>query len=145
MFRRNAPQHNGHRNESPSDPSEGGRMQHRNKRLIWLIGALLGYALLVLGFSMAHGAVASQNTPAIGPAAPFNHPTYSSPIAMSQDNALVWVVNPDDDLVSVIRTSDNTLIKKINVGDEPQSIALDPINNFAYVANAADNTVTVIQ
>src|SRR6266487_4568039 len=107
MFRRNAPQRNGHRNESPSDPSEGGRMQHRNKRLIWLIGALLGYALLVLGFSMARGAVASQNTPAIGPAATFLRPTYSSPIALSNpvpvagNPSLVWVVNPDDDLVSV--------------------------------------------
>jgi YVTN family beta-propeller protein len=125
-------------------------MQHRNKRLIWLIGALLGYALLVLGFSMARGAVASQNTPAIGPAATFLRPTYSSPIALSNpvpvagNPSLVWVVNPDDDLVSVIRTDTNTLVKKINVGDEPQSVAVDPNNTFAYVANAADNTVTVI-
>jgi YVTN family beta-propeller protein len=120
-------------------------MQHRNRRLIWLVGALLGYAVLVLGSSVVSGAIASQSIEVIGPAAALNHPTYSSPIAISADNALVWVVNPDDDLVSVIRASDNKLIKKINVGDEPQSIAVDPTKNFVYVANAADNTISVIR
>src|SRR5689334_12808753 len=120
-------------------------MQHRNKHLFWLIGALLGYALLVLTFSMARGAAASQGAAPVGPAAVFGKPTYSSPIAMSQNNALVWVVNPDDDSVSVIRTDTNAVIKKITVGDEPQSVAVDPNNTFAYVANAADNTVTVIR
>ena len=51
----------------------------------------------------------------------------------------------DFDSVSVIRTSNNTVIKKVGVGDEPQSIAVDPNLPFVYVANAADNTVTVIQ
>ena len=32
-------------------------------------------------------------------------PTYSSPIAMSADNSRIWVVNPDDDSVSVIDPS----------------------------------------
>ena len=75
----------------------------------------------------------------------FEHPTYSSPIALSADNNLVWVVNPNDDSVSVIRTDLNTVIKKIAVGDQPQSIALDPSNHFAYVANAAGSSVTVIR
>jgi YVTN family beta-propeller protein len=78
-------------------------------------------------------------------AAVFNRPTYSSPIAISQDNNLVWVVNPEDDSVSVIRTDTNVVITKIAVGDEPQSVALDPNNTFAYVANAAGTTVTVIK
>ncbi len=120
-------------------------MLHRRPRLFWLGGGLLGYALVVLAFSMANGASASQSVEPIGPAAPFNRPTYSSPIAISQNGALVWVVNPDDDTVSVLRASDNALVgQPIRVGDEPQSIALDPNLNFAYVANAADNTVTVI-
>src|SRR5262245_41128500 len=119
-------------------------MQRRKRPILWFIGALLGYALLVMAFVMVRGAVASQSS---GPTVPanFNPPTYSSPIAISADNALVWVVNPDDDSVSVIRTSNNTVIKKVGVGDEPQSIAVDPNLNFVYVANAADNTVTVIQ
>ena len=75
----------------------------------------------------------------------FNHATYSSPIAMSADNKLVWSVNPGDDSVSVIRTDNNEVITNIKVGDEPESVALDPSNHFAYVANAASSDVTVIK
>ena len=75
----------------------------------------------------------------------FDHPTYSSSIAMSADNKLVWSVNPADGSVSVIRTDTNSLIKNIKVGQEPQSIALDPDNDFAYVANAAGSNVTVVK
>lgn len=75
----------------------------------------------------------------------FNHPTYSSPIVISADNKLVWSVNPGDDSVSVIRTDTNKLIKNIKVGKEPQSVAVDPDNKFAFVANAAGGDVTVIK
>src|SRR2546423_2668027 len=75
----------------------------------------------------------------------FDHPTYSSPIAISRNDRLVWVVNPADDSVSVIRPDNNTRLAKITVGDEPQSIALTPDNQQAYVANAAGNSVTVIR
>jgi YVTN family beta-propeller protein len=75
----------------------------------------------------------------------FNQPTYSSPIAVSADDRLVWSVNPGDDSVSVLRTDTNTVLKKIAVGDEPQSVALDPNNKFAFVANAAGNSVSVIK
>lgn len=75
----------------------------------------------------------------------FNRATYSSPIALSADNILVWSVNPGDESVSVIRTSDNTKIKNIKVGDEPQSVALIPNNAYAYVANAAGSSVSVIK
>ncbi len=114
-------------------------------RRAWMIGGFLGYVLLMLAISAGRGAFAAQGAAQIGPTAVFSQPTYSSPIAMSQDNTLVWVANPDDDSVSVISTATNAVIKKITVGDEPQSIALDPNNQFAYVANAADNSVTVIQ
>ena len=72
-------------------------------------------------------------------------PTYSSPIAMSVDGKLVWWVNPDDDRVSVIRTDQNTAVTKIKVGDEPQSVALDPAGRYAYVANTAGSSLTVIR
>jgi YVTN family beta-propeller protein len=72
-------------------------------------------------------------------------PTYSSPIAINLSDHLIWVVNPSDDSVSVIRPDNNTRLAKITVGDEPQSIALTPNNAYAYVANAAAGTVTIIQ
>jgi YVTN family beta-propeller protein len=73
------------------------------------------------------------------------NPTNSSPIAISSDDKVVWSVNPDDDSVSVIRTDTNTLLTKIVVGDEPQSIALTPNGQYAWVANAADGTVSAIK
>jgi YVTN family beta-propeller protein len=64
---------------------------------------------------------------------------------MSANGKLVWVVNPGGDNVAVIRTRDNRVIRRINVGNEPQGIALDPNDRYAYVANAAAGTVTVIR
>jgi YVTN family beta-propeller protein len=78
-------------------------------------------------------------------AASYNRPTSSSPIAISLDDRLVWVVNPADDSVSVIRPDNNTRLARIAVGREPQSIALTPDGLYAYVANAAGNSVTVIK
>ena len=75
----------------------------------------------------------------------WGRPTYSSPIAINPNNRLIWVVNPSDDSVSVIRPDNFTRLAKIAVGDEPQSIALTPNNQYAYVANAAAGTVTIIQ
>jgi len=82
-------------------------------------------------------------TPA--PAQTWGRPTCSSPIAINPNDRLIWVVNPSDDSVSVIRPDNNTRLAKIAVGDEPQSIALTPDNQWAYVANAASGTVTIIQ
>jgi len=74
----------------------------------------------------------------------YNRATYSSPIAVSQNDKLIWVVNPSDDSVSVMRPDNNTRITKITVGDEPQSVALTPNGQYAWVANAAAGTVTAI-
>ncbi|HXG49026.1 MAG TPA: beta-propeller fold lactonase family protein [Methylomirabilota bacterium] len=75
----------------------------------------------------------------------YPRPTCSSPIAVSRNDRLIWVVNPSDDSVSVIRPDNNTRITKITVGDEPESVALTPNGQYAYVANAAGNSVSVIQ
>lgn len=75
----------------------------------------------------------------------YSNPTTSSPIALSADNTLLWVVNPTDNSVSVIRTDTKHVLTTIKVGKEPQSVALDPRNRFAYVANAASNNVSVIR
>src|SRR5678815_5767600 len=84
-------------------------------------------------------------TPQLMRSASWDRPTYSSPIAVSINDRLIWVVNPSDDLVSVIRPDTNTRLAKIAVGNEPQSVALTPDNQYAYVANAAAGTVTIIQ
>jgi YVTN family beta-propeller protein len=72
-------------------------------------------------------------------------PTSSNPIAISRNDRLIWVVNPGNDSVSVIRPDTNTRLARIPVGDDPESIALTPDNRYAFVANAAGNSVSVIQ
>ena len=63
-------------------------------------------------------------------------PTNSSPISISADGKWVWSVNPGAGNVSVIYTKTNKVVATIKTGDEPQSVALDPNNRYAYVANA---------
>jgi DNA-binding beta-propeller fold protein YncE len=83
--------------------------------------------------------------PGLAHARTFSAPTYSSPITMSADGRLIWVVNPGGDNVAVISARSNRIIRRIGVGEEPQSVAVDPNNRYAFVANAADGTVTVIR
>ena len=105
---------------------------------------LLSAALLTLA-GCNNNRTTDGSTSTSTPATPaYQHPTHSSPIALSIDNQLVWTVNPDSDTVSVMRTDNNTIVGTINVGDEPRSITLSPDNKLAYVANAADNGISVI-
>src|SRR5512133_1089649 len=121
------------------------RSRIRRRRLIESLTVCAAVSAMLL---MAAIETAASRKPAQqGPEAvtAFDAPTYSSPIALSADKAFVWSVNPDDDSVSVIDAISDNEIFRIHVGQEPQSVALDPSNNFAYVANAADNSVTVIK
>src|SRR5678815_3907935 len=101
--------------------------------------SLSSWLLSFVVFALIHGGTESLQ------AQVWNRATTSSPIAISRNDRLIWVVNPADDSVSVIRPDNNTRLAKITVGDEPQSVALTPDNQYAYVANAAGNSVTVIQ
>src|SRR5437879_866245 len=53
-------------------------------------------------------------------AQPYARPTYSSPVAISRNDKLIWSVNPGANTVSVIRPDSNALITNIPVGTEPQ-------------------------
>jgi YVTN family beta-propeller protein len=105
----------------------------------WIFGTLFCYFFVALVLVFLQSAYTTAQD------VRFNKPTYSSPIALSADNKLVWSVNTDDDSVSVIRTDTNELITNIKVGNEPESVAVDPKNEYAYTANAAGNSVTVIK
>ncbi len=88
---------------------------------------------------------AEANDPSSGRDRRWETAMNSAPLALSADNKLLWVVNPDDDSVSVLRTDSHVPVAKIKVGNEPQGVALDPANRYAYVANAASSTVSVIR
>jgi YVTN family beta-propeller protein len=98
---------------------------------------IIGVGLLALALAVT--------APTAAQAAKFSAPTYSSPITMSADGRLIWVVNPGGDQVVVISAGSNRVIRRIGVGDEPQGVAVDPNNKYAYVANAAEGTVSVIR
>jgi YVTN family beta-propeller protein len=75
----------------------------------------------------------------------FNRPTHSSPIVLSRNDRLLFSVNPADDTLAVLHAGRNVLLSTIPVGREPRSVAVDPNNTFAYVANAASSDVSVVQ
>ena len=69
------------------------------------------------------------------------------------DGAKAYVTLVNENAVAVISTSTNTVIdtdpeadgvQHIPVGDRPRGIAISPDGNEAYVANAGDDTVSVI-
>ena len=73
-------------------------------------------------------------------------PTRSSSIAISHNGQYILSVNPDVNTVTVLRPTPHKVHKhaEIGVGREPTSIAAHPDNNTAYVANAGDGTVSVL-
>lgn len=70
----------------------------------------------------------------------------SSPIAISEDDSLLVVVNNLDDSVSVINVANdaNTRVTQIEVGDEPRTVAISADKHWAYVTNQGSATVSVI-
>ena len=70
----------------------------------------------------------------------------SGPIALTSDNRLLVNVNPDHQTVTIHDvTSDRPNRKgEVRVGRDPRSVAIHRNGQFAYVANAADGTVSVV-
>jgi YVTN family beta-propeller protein len=109
----------------------------RRVRRAWLAGA----AIVLSTATVATAATAPE------PEAVYTQPTYSSPITLSADGKLVWSVAGVGS-VAVIRTDTNQLVRKVGLGGgnpEPQSIALDPNNRYAFVANARAGNVAVVR
>lgn len=73
-------------------------------------------------------------------------PTSSGPIALTPDDKFVWVANPDNDTVTVIRVENDAhqKVAEIPVGDEPQNLAITPNGQFVYVSNTISGTLSVI-
>ncbi len=78
---------------------------------------------------------------AIHKAQTVSQPTQSSNLAVSTGR--LWVVNQDNDTVSVFNTSDNTKLAEIAVGASPRSIAIAP-DGRAWVTNKAAATISII-
>ena len=73
-------------------------------------------------------------------------PRQSSPVALSENNQTLINVNPESNSVSVFTVSTDTPFKRaeISVGIDPSSVAIHPDGTKAYVANAFDGTVSIV-
>ncbi|HEY8430572.1 MAG TPA: beta-propeller fold lactonase family protein [Sandaracinaceae bacterium] len=72
-------------------------------------------------------------------------PSRSSTIAISDDDAIVAMVNPEDGSISTFTTADNERLARLPTGREPSSVVIHPNGTTAYVANRADATVVRIE
>ena len=66
-------------------------------------------------------------------------------VSPSQAAIYAYVSNSFDNTVSVIRTSDSTVISTVAVGDWPYGVAVSPDGEYVYVSNSGDDTVSVIR
>ncbi len=73
-----------------------------------------------------------------------NKPTSSSNIAFeNRGTGRIWVVNQDNDSVSVLSAANNTRLAEIAVGSAPRSVAIAP-NGMVWVANKLSASLSVI-
>ena len=64
-------------------------------------------------------------------------------IAISPDGSKVYAANGGN-IIDVMDTSNNTIIKTININGSPRDIAISPDGKYAYVTNNTGNKVAVI-
>ncbi len=115
----------------------------------WVAGAVDGVSVYnrtltdadVAGLYQSRDTSGAVTPPAAGPA-----PTASTAIVFEKRtgaNNRVWVVNPDNDSVSVLDATTNALIQSIPVGIAPRTIAIAPNGNI-WVTNKESATISVI-
>ncbi len=102
----------------------------------WLPVAVVAAAV---SFTRPVGRVSAQST------IRFAGPTSSQPLALSADDSLLAVANPDNNSVTFFDVKNgNTRLGEIAVGKEPNGVALSPDGSRAYIANTVDGTVSVL-
>jgi YVTN family beta-propeller protein len=76
----------------------------------------------------------------------FTGPTSSQPLALSADDWLLAVANPDNNTVSIfdVRNGANNRVAQVPVGLEPNGVAVSPDGTRIYVANTVSGTVSVL-
>ena len=91
-------------------------------------------------------AATSTLAPTAGPSVLAKNPSYSSPIAISDDDSILLVANPLDGSVSVFNVAGdaNTKLAEIKTGDQPATVAISPDQRLAYVTNQGSASVSVI-
>jgi YVTN family beta-propeller protein len=111
----------------------------KRPRCVLALAALVLAAMIVAGLSGPQAPVSAQNTGNLTV-------SQSGPIALTHDDRFLWVVNPDNDTVSVFDVAGdaNRKVTEIPVGREPAAIAITPDDRVVYVTNQVDGTLSVI-
>ena len=65
-------------------------------------------------------------------------------LVFNPSNNNIYVANRDSGTVSVIDSTNNTLLENVVVGSEPVALEFNPSNNDIYVANVVSNSVSMI-
>jgi YVTN family beta-propeller protein len=113
-------------------------MKHPTHKTITILAALASAAAIV-SWVRDPGHVEAQALTR------FTGPTSSQPLALSADDSLLLVANPDNNTVSLFDLkNNNTRLAEIPVGREPNGVALSPDGTRGYVANTLDGTVSVL-
>ena len=66
-------------------------------------------------------------------------------LIFNPSNNNIYVANRDSGTVSVIDSTNNTLLRNVVVGSEPVALEFNPSNNNIYVANVVSNSVSMIE
>ncbi len=102
----------------------------------------LGLVTLLVGLSACDNGTPPNPPPPT--TAVLKRASKSGAIAFTGDVKYVVAVNPENDSISVFRTSDDTKTAELPVGDEPVSVVIHPDDNTAYVALRGDAKVVKI-
>ncbi len=70
---------------------------------------------------------------------------YAGAVVTSTDGEYLYIAHFGDDQVLVMRTTDNTVVDTVPVGDWPHDLKLSPDGDYLYVANLEGDDVTVIR
>jgi YVTN family beta-propeller protein len=106
-----------------------------------------GVYTVTLTARSADGALSRRTfVQAVGTAATAKAPTRSSAMALESRSAAaarLWVINPDNNSVSVIDTATQARVAEIAVGTSPRSVAVAPDGRI-WVVNKGSSTISII-
>uniref|UniRef100_A0A7C4CCF4 YncE family protein n=1 Tax=candidate division WOR-3 bacterium TaxID=2052148 RepID=A0A7C4CCF4_UNCW3 len=71
--------------------------------------------------------------------------SWTIPTSTSPDGAFVYVAVSGGIEVKIIRTSDNTVVGSVAVGQSPYGVTVLPGGAFVYVANHGANSVSIVR
>src|SRR5215216_2840223 len=96
---------------------------------------LTGGFITILIIALSLGTALGESVIAVIPVGEF-----PQALAFNPSNNYIYVANRDSGTVSVIDSTNNTLLKNVVVGTEPIALEFNPSNNYIYVAGTLTGT-----